>query len=57
MRGLLRTILLLVLGKSLRIMKMRRGLFHGIRLKIDPTRQLFLIVRDIEPYLQKMMKK
>ena len=57
MRGLLRTILLLVLGKSLRIIKMRRGLFRGIRLKIDPARQLFLMVRDIEPYLQKIMKK
>ena len=57
MRGLLRTILLLVLGKSLRIIKMRRGLFRGIRLKIDPARQLFLMVRDIEPYLQKIMQK
>ena len=57
MRGLLRMILLLVLGKSLRIIKMRRGLFRGIRLKIDPARQLFLIVRDIEPYLQKVMQE
>ena len=56
MRGLIRKILLLVFGRSLRIMKMRRGLFCGIRLKIDPTRQLFLIVRDIEPHLQKIIK-
>ena len=37
MRGLLKTILLLVLGKGLRIMIMRRGLFRGILLKIDPA--------------------
>ena len=57
MRAVLRAILLLVLGKSLRIMKMRRGLFRGIRLKIDPARQLFLIVRYIEHYLQQIIKK
>ena len=50
-------ILLLLFGRNLRIMKMRRGLFRGILLKIDPARQLFLIVRDIEPYLQKVIKE
>ncbi len=57
MRGLFKKILLLVLGKGLRVMKMRRGLFRGILLKIDPVRQLFLIVRDIEPHFQKVVQE
>ena len=56
MKKFLRKILLLMLGDRLRIMKMRRGLFRGIRLKIDPSSQLFLIFRDIEPDLQKIMR-